>query len=78
VLFFITQVSLTFFLSNRVILSFFPIYAGKELITKVCLQGQTVISVSNGFMPMIVILLAEFLGFFILAYLVYRRKQSLL
>jgi len=77
ILSFITQVILLLFITDKTILTFFPIYSTGTLMTQVTLQGIGLFE-SGYFMPYIVVLWFEFILFILLSYLVYKRTRSLI
>ncbi len=77
ILSFITQIILLLFLNDTNILSFFPIYSSAVLMTEVTLQGIGIFE-SVTFMPLILVLWMEFVVFTLGAYVIYKKRRSLI
>lgn len=78
ILIFIYQAFLILFIKNKYIITFFPLQAAGQLIMQAVMEGMGLFQVGADFIPYILILYGEFILFTILAYLVYRSKQSLI
>lgn len=78
ILFFISQTILILFITNKDILSYFPIWSTGQLMMQVILQGLPLLEPSNGYLPYIIILHGEFLAFMVATYLIYYYRRSLI
>jgi ABC-2 type transport system permease protein len=78
IFFFISQVILTFFITDEILLGFFPLYSGMRLLQEVIQQGEPLLNPSNGIFPLFFILWVEFFFYLFASYGVYKAKRSLI
>lgn len=74
IFYFISQVIIVIFVPDKQILMLFPVYDGQELLTKVVIRGQ----LYDFYSEFLAMILANIFVAWIIGYLVYKKKRSLI